>query len=92
MAVNDTDRHDLIYIMGKLGKHDAALWIHSNNNPSNLKFIVCVESNGREHDFRNVPAAWEWFYEEQRRQKQYERSRRNYRARQRYWNQHMSYM
>lgn len=92
MTNENTNRHDQLYIMGSLGKNDASLWIHSNGNLSNLLFIVCVECNGKEWDFRNVKDAWQWFYDERERQKKCERAKRNSYARKRYWKQHTTFM
>lgn len=84
----DTDRHDRLRTMGKFAGRDASLWVHSNGDPSNYRFIVCVECAGKEWDFRNVTDAWLFFWEEQVRQGYYVRARRNAQQRKRYWNKH----
>ena len=89
MEAEKKEIHDMLRLLGKIGKHDATLWIHSNGDFDNLKFIVCVECKGHEWDFHNVCEAWLWFWEEQARQKQRERSRRADYHRRRYWKKHM---
>ena len=88
MLTNDNDRHDMLRILGQINKHDAELWIHSNNNPGDLYFIICVECNGHERDFRNIADAWLWYWNELARQKQYERNKKNEYARNHYWKKH----